>query len=607
MKEAKFSWNDQREESYQKLIRMLTDKSIFTPFKMGRSTHLVTDASPQGISASLYQTDEKGQWLPVDHVSRALSQHEQGWKSQIEWESLAKMWGMTIFRPYLVGTKFTSWGDQKPLVPLYNELTRQASARINKRRNRIMDLTFQDRYLPGNSMPADFFSRHPAPITHLTQEEREQLMVDDGDDVHVMRVIMADLPPALTLDMLRQASDTDPVYQRLIKAVRSGKLPEDPALNPYTAIWRELTVIDGLVCRGERIVIPNGHILAEDANMREWIVELGHAGHMGMSATKRLLRSRLWFPGMDCLVEKRVNACLPCQAATDSHPRDPLKPSVAPEEPWVKLYCDHWGPTRDGKHILVIIDALTRYVEVMVVDGTSAEANIHAFSEVFSRHGFPVKLHSDGGPPFNGKDTHLLQQYFTSVGVDHRVNLSAEDPEATGLVEAFMKHIKKVFHTSAVSGEDPYLQINDHLLQFRATPHPTTGKSPAELLFGRKFRTKLPDVRSNPASLRTDITEARAADKLAKAAMKIYKDAHTHAKPHVIKMGDQVLLKQKTAKHTSVYDPRHRCVGHSNRSRQRWSDEDKRCPKMETGDHCRTQKVQNSTTSSVSVSHRSRH
>ena len=37
--------------------------------------------------------------------------------------------------------------------------------------------------------------------------------------------------------------------------------------------------------------------------------------------------------------------------------------------------------------------------------------------------------------------------------------------------------------------------------------------------------------------------------------MKIYKDSHTHAKPHVMTEGDHVLLKQKTAKHTSVYDP----------------------------------------------------
>ena len=384
-KDAVFSWNEEREQSYHTLLRMLNDRSILTPFKPGRPTHLVTDASPEGISASLYQEEHSGRWMPVDHMSRALSQHERAWKSQIEWESLAKMWGMTVFRSYLIGSKFTSWGDQKPLVPLYNDFNRQATARISKHRSRVTDLTFTDKYLPGRVMPADYYSRHPAPISHLDSREREELMIDDGDDAQVMRVILADLPPVLSIDKLQAAAKKDPVYQRLIRALHKGNKPEDPELTSYTSIWTELSVVEDLVCRGERVVIPNSRLTGEEHTIREWVVELGHSGHMGMSATKRLLRLRLWFPGMDRMVEAAVASCLPCQAATDSHTKDPLRPSKAPSAPWKKLYCDHWGPTQDKKHILVITDALTRYPEVIVVDSTSAEANIHAFSEAFAR------------------------------------------------------------------------------------------------------------------------------------------------------------------------------------------------------------------------------
>ena len=556
-KDAVFSWNAEREQSFNMLLRMISDRTVLTPYKMGRPTHLVTDASPQGISASLYQVDEQGRWLPIDHVSRALSAHEQAWKSQIEWESLAKMWGMMTFRPYLIGTEFTSWGDQKPLVPLYNDPARPATARINKHRSRILDMSFTDKYLPGSRMPADYASRHPAPISHLSEAERSADMIDDGDDILVMRVVMADLPPALTMKMLKEAAGNDPVYQRLINAILSGRKPADAEMTSYTSIWDELSVVEGLVLRGERIVIPNGHVPQYDTNIREWIIDLGHSGHMGITATKRLLRLRLWFPGMDRLVERIVEQCLPCQASVDIHPRDPLKPTPAPEEPWMKTFCDHWGPTYDKKHILVILDALTRYPEVITVQGTSGEANIRAFSEVFSRHGYPETLHSDNGPPFNySSDTgHLIDEYFRSVGVTHYTNASAEDPEATGIVEAFMKHIKKVYHTCSVTGEDPSLKIHDHLVNFRATPHPTTGKSPAEMLFGRKFRTKLPDVRLNPAKHRPDIIAARQNDAANKAKMKAYKDERHHAKPHTIKVGDSVLLKRKSAKHVTPYDP----------------------------------------------------
>ena len=171
------------------------------------------------------------------------------------------------------------------------------------------------------------------------------------------------------------------------------------------------------------------------------------------------------------------------------------------------------------------------------------------FSEAFSRHGIPKRLHSDNGAPFNGKDSHLLQKYLTNMGIEHVTNKSAEDPEATGLVEAFMRHLKKIFHMAGVEREDPYLRLNNYLMQFRATPHATMRKSPAELLFGRKFVTKLPDLRTNPARDRKDIIEAKEEDKVAK-------DDSRDVKEHNIKVVDLVIAKRKLTKHDSVYDPK---------------------------------------------------
>ena len=71
------------------------------------------------------------------------------------------------------------------------------------------------------------------------------------------------------------------------------------------------------------------------------------------------------------------------------------------------------------------MDGLIRYPEVAVVRGTSAEDNIQAFSEVFSRHGIPKRLHSDNGGPFNSKDSHLLQRYLNNMGIKHVTNKSA--------------------------------------------------------------------------------------------------------------------------------------------------------------------------------------
>ena len=76
-------------------------------------------------------------------------------------------------------------------------------------------------------------------------------MVDDGDDMQIMRVILSDLPPVLTENMIQEAAQTDPVYQKLLQAIQQGKKRSDPDLVPYTPVWEELGVLSGLVCRGE--------------------------------------------------------------------------------------------------------------------------------------------------------------------------------------------------------------------------------------------------------------------------------------------------------------------------------------------------------------------
>ena len=42
-------------------------------------------------------------------------------------------------------------------------------------------------------------------MDHLNQEQRESLMVGNEEVIQIMRVVMADLPPAITEDMIREA------------------------------------------------------------------------------------------------------------------------------------------------------------------------------------------------------------------------------------------------------------------------------------------------------------------------------------------------------------------------------------------------------------------
>ena len=71
--------------------------------------------------------------------------------------------------------------------------------------------------------------------------------------------------------------------------------------------------------------------------------------------------------------------------------------------------------------------------------------------------------------------------------------------------------------------------MQTYLIAYRNTPHPTTGMCPAELMFRRKLRTKLPELREE---VRLD-EEMRDNGKDKKEKMKDYADNRRNAKDSV--------------------------------------------------------------------------
>ena len=130
---------------------------------------------------------------------------------------MAKSWGIMMFRQYFVGNRFTSWGDHQTIIPLYNDLNNLAPVRIaNNHRSKIICITFTEKYLLGRNMAADDNSKHPNPNpnTHLSQPEREDLKVDDGEDVHIHEGYHG-RPATPSVNMIRQAVKEDKVYKDL--------------------------------------------------------------------------------------------------------------------------------------------------------------------------------------------------------------------------------------------------------------------------------------------------------------------------------------------------------------------------------------------------------
>ena len=555
-KDAVYVWDDTTEEAYRNLVEILCNPSTLQAFDKSRETHIVADASETGIQASLYQVTtlkqrRKPTWVPVDHVSRALTATESRY-SPIERESLGLSWGIEQFRFYVVGSHFSAWTDHEPLPSIYNNRQKPTSKRIAKHRDTIQDLDFKVGYLRGTDMPCDYGSRHPNPIVHLSSEEQDLLGFDNGREIYVRKIINLDNSPNyVRQEQIEMAAEHDLEYQLMKEALGKG-VTKAPRNSPYKNVWSQLTVVDRLVYKGDIIVIPDASDQPGATNIRTKMLDIAHEGHPGQTVMKRFLRAHVWFPQMDADVTSIVQGCLQCQAATETKHRDPLISTNPPPRVWEHVDADHWGPTDDGVYLLVVIDETSKYPEVEVVKGTGAEANIDAFDSIFARHGYPSRLKSDGGPPFNGGENHLLQKYFRWAGIDHKTTRSADDPEANGLAESFMKHVKKVWHTALMERNNPVAEMNKHLQMFRATPHPSTGYPPAQLLFGRNINTRLPHPREEENAL---VEKALVNDAQAKATQKKYKDAKPYVKHHRMNIGDQVLLKQQQSKRNPPYDP----------------------------------------------------
>ena len=117
--------------------------------------------------------------------------------------------------------------------------------------------------------------------------------------------------------------------------------------------------------------------------------------------TKRRIRGKVWFSGVDNVVKEEVDNCLPCQAATKGKAErlKPLKTTTLPSAPWKELALDFVRPLRSGEYLTVATNEYSRIPEAEIVASTSAGSTIQKLDAIFARQGIPHVLKSDNGPP----------------------------------------------------------------------------------------------------------------------------------------------------------------------------------------------------------------
>ena len=137
---------------------------------------------------------------------------------------------------------------------------------------------------------------------------------------------------------------------------------------------------------------------------------------------------------------------------------------------------------------MVVIDDYSRFPVVETLTSISAKSVIPRLDRIFAMFGIPPIFRSDNGPPFNGEEFRL---FSIQLGFKHR-RITPLRPQANSHVERFMSPLQKAIKTSVIEGKNYKQEINTFLRNYRACPHPSTGISPAEIMFNRPMKTLLP-------------------------------------------------------------------------------------------------------------------
>ena len=326
----------------------------------------------------------------------------------------------------------------------------------------------------------------------------------------------------------------DAELQEVITMVIKGKFTgESPKFRSYGNVFEELNLApNGLLMRLNRIVVPR--------SLQDRIIKIAHEGHQGIVKTKRLLRERVWFVGLDSAIKEAIDDCMNCQLNNGGNRAQPLRMTPLPSKPWHTVSLDFFGPLPNGHELLACCDQQSKYPCVEECITTSAANSLPPLEDVISLMGIPHEFCTDNGPPFNGKEFKDFCDFF---GIRHR-KITPENPRANGQCEVFMRNMNKVIKNSVINRSSWRRELNAFLRSYRSTPHSSTGIAPKDLIFKWNNTSRLPNsVELSEEHIRI-VKQARHRDELAKHKMKDYADQRRHAKPHNFEVGDELFYKQ---------------------------------------------------------------
>ncbi|XP_063545731.1 uncharacterized protein K02A2.6-like [Cydia strobilella] len=469
-KNMSWKWGEIEEDAFKKAKQLLTSDLTLVQFDKNKEVILTCDASEYGVGALISHVFDDGQEKPIAMASRTMQPHERNY-SQLDKEALAIIYALKKFREYLVGVKFTIVTDHKPLIGLLNPrkpIPDQISPRLLRWSLILASYNYDILYKPGQVIQnADGLSRwcSPDPV----QEEAPLPEV----------LLLEQTPEGWTVSVDDIASETkkDELLKKVVFFALHGWPSEsnDRTLMPYIQRKDAISVSKDCLLFSNRVIIPE--------KLQDQVLKIIHAPHAGMVQSKAYARAYVYWPGMDADITEIVERCEPCQL-TRNNPPATFREWPMPEKAWQRLHIDFAGPFMN-KTFLILVDAYSKWPEIEVMSSMSSAQVIQSLRKIFAEQGLPDLLVSDNGTAFVSDE---FETFLKRNSIQH-VTSPPYHANSNGQAERTVQTIKnKIKRQSDIPWPERVAKLLYHL---RTTPSTVTGKTPAELLNNRKFRTAL--------------------------------------------------------------------------------------------------------------------
>ena len=243
--------------------------------------------------------------------------------AQIKKEMLAIVYLVEKFNDYTFGRKTVVYSDHKPLVSILKKPLHRAPKRLQGMMTRLQKCDLEVRYEKGSNMfLADTLSRAYWPSSTQDDAEFETINMFKSLPISEQR-----------LQQLRRETEMDESLQ-VLKAVIQRGWPEGKSalpvvISPYFNMRDEMSAQDGLIFKGERVVVPRA--------ARGELLRRIHNSHLGVNGCINRARECLYWPGMTGDIKNHVSTCEACREYEHSQTKETLMSHETPNRPWQRV------------------------------------------------------------------------------------------------------------------------------------------------------------------------------------------------------------------------------------------------------------------------------